>query len=276
MKAFLQGRWLGHPLHAILVHYPVGLWVLSLLLDAVTLLFGANNALVRASLYAMLGGLALAVLAAGVGLADWADIRPDHEARRPATLHMIINLGAIALYALNLGLRWPALDDARSPLFPFLMSLAGIASISVSGYLGGRIVYDDGVGVGRHRRKSEMPPETVQAKGGAGEWVEVAGAGKLKEGGTLRAEVDGHVMAIAKHDGQVYALQEFCTHRFGPLSEGALMDGHIECPWHRSCFDIRTGKVTQGPAKVDLKVYEAEVRDGKVRVRVIQDLRNDE
>ena len=40
----------------------------------------------------------------------------------------------------------------------------------------------------------------------------------------------------------------------------------VECPWHKSRFDVRTGKVTNGPAKVDLKTFKIEMRDGKVFV----------
>jgi 3-phenylpropionate/trans-cinnamate dioxygenase ferredoxin subunit/anthranilate 1,2-dioxygenase ferredoxin subunit len=216
----------------------------------------------------MVGGTALAALAAVPGLADWSDIHPDHEAKKPANMHMTINLVTTGLYVLNLVLRGGSLDAGQVPLMPLLLSVAGVGAISVSGYIGGLIVYDDGVGVGRHRRKTEMPGETRSAKADSSEWAAVADAGDLGEGETLRAEVSGHVMALARADGKVYAFQEFCTHRFGPLSEGALYGEQIECPWHRSCFDIRTGKVTQGPAKIDLKVFEAEERDGKIVVRV--------
>src|SRR5688500_8097093 len=197
MKAFLQGRWLGHPLHAIFVHYPVGLWVFSLALDVITRFSSPNNALVIGSFYAMLGGTGIALLAAVTGLADWSDIRRDHEARQPATLHMIINLTAIGLYVVNLVLRYASLDGGRVPLLQIALSVLGVGAISVSGYLGGLVVYDDGAGVGRHRRKTELPDETVKA-GGAGEWVEVGDANSLAEGETLRAEVGGHVMAVVK------------------------------------------------------------------------------
>jgi Rieske Fe-S protein len=42
----------------------------------------------------------------------------------------------------------------------------------------------------------------------------------------------------------------------------------IECPWHRSRFDLRTGQVTQGPAKEPLEIFETRVVDGVVQVRV--------
>jgi nitrite reductase/ring-hydroxylating ferredoxin subunit/uncharacterized membrane protein len=266
MKTLLQGRWLGHPLHPMLVHFPIGLWTMSLVLDVVTR-FSPQNSLVVASFYAMLGGLAMALVASIPGLADWSDIRADREARKPATTHMLLNIGAAALYAVNLFVRSGSLDGGRVPLLHLGLSALGLGLVAVSGYLGGRIVYDEGVGVGRHRYIGAMPGETLRVGGDAGgEWVEVGDASKLEEG-IVRAEVAGNEVAIVRWEGEVYAFQDYCTHRFGPLSEGRLAEGQIECPWHRSCFDVRTGKVTQGPAKIDLKTYKAEVRGGKIHVR---------
>jgi nitrite reductase/ring-hydroxylating ferredoxin subunit len=138
----------------------------------------------------------------------------------------------------------------------------------VSGYLGGTMVYDDGVGVGRHRRDTDPPRRTLNVSMFERQdgWVAVCNADDLKDGETLRIDWNGTIIAVARVGGEVYAFQEFCTHRFGPLSEGKLQDHEVECPWHRSCFDIRTGKVTQGPAKVDLKTYSAKVKDGKIFV----------
>ncbi len=87
----------------------------------------------------------------------------------------------------------------------------------------------------------------------------------------MRVEIDRLVMTIARIDNRLYAFQEFCTHRFGPLSEGSLHGFNVQCPWHNSCFDVRTGKVTNGPAKVDLKTFKIEKRDGKVGVLVTKD-----
>ena len=88
-------------------------------------------------------------------------------------------------------------------------------------------------------------------------------------GETARAEVDGQIVTLVRLAGGFYAFQEFCPHQYGPLSEGSLHDGQIQCSWHGSCFDIRTGKVTQGPARDDLRVYEVSVRNNEVYVRVM-------
>ena len=141
--------------------------------------------------------------------------------------------------------------------------------ILVSGYLGGTMVYDDGIGVGRHRRLTRTPRQTIDVSIFVRQdgWAAVCDEGQLKDGETLRVSRNGDIVAIARQGDKVYAFQEFCTHRYGPLSEGELQDHQVICPWHRSCFDIRTGKVVEGPAKVDLKTYEAAIRGGKILIR---------
>jgi nitrite reductase/ring-hydroxylating ferredoxin subunit len=74
-------------------------------------------------------------------------------------------------------------------------------------------------------------------------------------------------MAIASVNGQPCAFQEYCTHRYGPLSEGALHDGQVTCPWHGSRFDARSGEVKQGPVKEAIRTFEAQIREGKIQVR---------
>ena len=98
-------------------------------------------------------------------------------------------------------------------------------------------------------------------------WAAVCDENELNDGETLRVKCNGNIIALAKQGGKVYAFQEFCTHRYGPLSEGKLEDHQVICPWHRSCFDIRSGKVVEGPAKVDLKMYSTMVRAGKIFIK---------
>jgi nitrite reductase/ring-hydroxylating ferredoxin subunit/uncharacterized membrane protein len=269
LKDLLQGRPFRHPLHPALVHFPIGLFLLSLLLDLSSRFFAPSNDLVRASFYAMAFGLAFGTLAAIHGLVDRADIRLDHPARRTANIHMLLNLTALGLFGLNLWLRAGQSGLDRAPLFPMLFSLIGVGIILVSGYLGGTMVYDNGVGVGRHRRNHDAPRRTLdvsifERQDG---WVPVCDERDVKDGEALRIDWNGTIIAVARLAGEVYAFQEFCTHRYGPLSEGKIQDGAVECPWHRSCFDMRTGKVLEGPAKVDLKAYAATVRAGKIFIR---------
>src|SRR3989440_6956532 len=258
----------------MLVHFPIGFLVLSFLLDLVSLTFPEVPNLVRGSFYAMLLGIVTALLAAVPGFVDYSDIRRDHPGKTTATRHMTLNLMVVAIYGINLWIRSSTLSDPKISLLPLLLSIIGIGLLSVSGYLGGRLVYDEGIAVGRHKRRTPTPQDTLHfpiehaTRDGEAAFVPVPEAEHLRNGETLRVEIDKQVMTIARIDNQLYAFQEFCTHRFGPLSEGSFHGFDVQCPWHNSCFDVRTGKVTNGPAKVDLKTFKIELRDGKVCVGV--------
>src|SRR6266704_4945084 len=149
LKDFLEGKPLRHPLHPMLVHFPIGLFLLSFLLDLASLVFPSVPNIVRDSFYAMLLGVITALMAAVPGFVDYTDIRRDHPAKRTATAHMTLNLIVVALYAINLAVRFSADVDLRVHPLAFSFSLVGVAVLSISGYLGGQLVYDDGIGVGR-------------------------------------------------------------------------------------------------------------------------------
>jgi nitrite reductase/ring-hydroxylating ferredoxin subunit len=71
-------------------------------------------------------------------------------------------------------------------------------------------------------------------------------------------------VAIYNIDGQFYATQADCTHRGGPLCEGALWGDIVTCPWHGSEFNVRTGAVVTPPAEEPLKTYSVSVVDGRI------------
>lgn len=265
LKDVLEGKPLRLPLHPALVHLPVALFPLSVLLDVGSRIFSdAGLYLERSAFVALIGGLVTAAIAAIFGIVDYTEIRSDHPAKKTATLHMVLNLVAIGLFAFSAGLRYDALGATATGLFPLLASLLGLAVLSYSGYLGGHLVYSDGIGVGRHRRDTRTPGSTIAASTSGAAAIPVIYASRLRNGETLRVDVDGTIITIARVEDQFCAFQEFCTHRFGPLSEGKLESSEVVCPWHRSRFDVRTGKVTHGPASVDLRTFRVEVRDGKL------------
>ncbi len=277
IKDLLEGKPFRHPLHPFLVHFPVGLFVLSLLLDLASLAAPGVPGLVRGAFYTIIVGLVTALIAAIPGFVDYSEIRRDRPGKTVATAHMLLNLLMVALYAVNLGLRVSLVDEPKTPMAPLILSVIGVIILSISGYLGGHMIYSDGIAVGRHRRKVPIPEETLHfsasgvshnpADASAGlAFVPTIPVDRLRNKETLRVQIDDEVMVLAKLEGSFYAFQEFCTHRFGPLSEGSFHDDEVQCPWHGSCFDVRTGRVTHGPAKVDLKTYPVQIRDSRVCV----------
>jgi uncharacterized membrane protein/nitrite reductase/ring-hydroxylating ferredoxin subunit len=267
---WLKGRPLRQPLHALLVHFPVGLLGFSALLDLFSYFAGQGEVFVRGAFYSISLGLITALLAAVSGIADYTGIRQDHPAKRIGTWHMLLNITAVVLFSISLLWRLDVPEAQHTPVPAFIFSVVAVLCLSLSGYLGGLMVYGDGVGVGRHLRATKTPRRTREALAtdAMEEWVTVAAEEELGERETIRFEARGKVMTVARLDGKVYAFQEFCTHRYGPLSEGCFKNGSIVCPWHRSAFAVNTGEVTEGPAKVDLRTFEVKTGKGGIKVRV--------
>lgn len=130
----------GHPIHPMLVAVPIGLWIFSLVCDLAPLFGAASPNWQTVALYTLAGGIVGALLAAVPGFIDMLSLAPP--IRRTALVHMGINLTVVGLYAINLWLRL-----GGSTLV--WLSVLGLGLLVVSGWLGGKMVFEHGVGVGR-------------------------------------------------------------------------------------------------------------------------------
>jgi nitrite reductase (NADH) small subunit len=90
-----------------------------------------------------------------------------------------------------------------------------------------------------------------------GEFVKVAKAGDIDPGEARRVEANGKRIALFNIDGAFYAIDDTCTHRGGPLSEGMVVGTEVTCPWHGAVFDVTTGSVLGAPAPRDVARYAA-------------------
>ena len=131
----------GHPLHTILVAVPIGLWVFALVADLAASSAGSVEWMTVA-FYCIVGGVVGALLAAVPGLIDLVAL-PAGVARTIGIRHMVLNLAAVGVFAVNGWVRWSALDHAG----PWWLTAAGIVLIGFSGWLGGEMVYRYRVGV---------------------------------------------------------------------------------------------------------------------------------
>jgi nitrite reductase/ring-hydroxylating ferredoxin subunit len=90
----------------------------------------------------------------------------------------------------------------------------------------------------------------------------------LPEGSSKRVEVERKHVLIARDNDQVYAIGAVCSHAGGPLDQGKIRDGCVQCPWHDSVFALRDGRIVHGPATQPQASFETRVRDGRIEIRL--------
>jgi len=100
------------------------------------------------------------------------------------------------------------------------------------------------------------------------EYLEIAPVGDLPEGERLFVEIEGKPIVIFNIAGQFFSIADVCSHDDGPVGEGKLEGYNITCPRHGAQFDIRTGKVVQMPAVVDIPAYPIRVIDGMIQLGI--------
>ena len=98
------------------------------------------------------------------------------------------------------------------------------------------------------------------------DFVEIAPASELPNGQRLFVDVGDRPIVIFNIAEQYFAIGDVCTHDDGPLGDGDLEGHNIVCPRHGAEFDIRSGKVVQMPAVVDIPAYPVRVLDGMLQV----------
>jgi 3-phenylpropionate/trans-cinnamate dioxygenase ferredoxin subunit len=89
---------------------------------------------------------------------------------------------------------------------------------------------------------------------------------ELPRGEARRVEVDPPIAVFHTEDGEVFAVDDTCTHQDASLTDGWLEGCEIECPLHASRFDLRTGAVDAPPAKRPIRTHEVTIADGVIHV----------
>jgi len=101
----------------------------------------------------------------------------------------------------------------------------------------------------------------------SGEFIPVAKTGDIPPGDMKCVAVERARVLLAHVDGRFYAISDICGHRNAPLSRGRLAGHIVECPLHFAQFDVRSGKLIDGPVSADVAVYEVRVEGDTVYLR---------
>jgi nitrite reductase/ring-hydroxylating ferredoxin subunit/uncharacterized membrane protein len=248
VRNFLNGTWLGEPLHVVLTDVPVGAWTVAMAFDALDLAYDRRE-FARACEASIGIGLAGAAGAAVAGMADWSDVDPP--ARRLGFLHGILNLSSAALFGISLYLR-----KTKSREWGRVASALGYAAMGYAAHLGGKMVYQHRVGVDRTAGQ-EFPKR----------FVAVLPETKLADGKLTRAMYHETPILLVRRGDRLFAMAETCSHFSGPLSEGKLEGDTVVCPYHFSRFALEDGRVIDGPAVHPQPCLEVRERNGQIEVR---------
>lgn len=237
IRDLLNGRWLGHPLHAVLTDAPIGILFLVIVLDVLGQRTAADVALVV--------GILTMLAAAVTGAADYAST--DGTARERATVHSTLMVVALLVYAASLAIRAAGDDDRALATWT---SIAGFLVLSAGAYVGGDLVYVLGNMVSRHA-----------FRGAGTKWIalepaELDESGDIPQGRPVKAKLGINALAVVRQGETVLALHDQCAHAGGPLSGGTLEDGCLVCPWHGSTFRLADGRAVRGPTVYDQPAYE--------------------
>jgi len=236
VKDFLNGTWLAHPLHAAATDLPIGILGVSLLLDVLGLTQAGDVTLVV--------GIDAMIAAALPGFADYTDT--DGTPRTRATVHATLMVLALVAYVVSAVLRTTGPDRAA----PIVLSLVAFVILNAGAFVGGDVVYAYGNMVSRHA-----------FRGAGGKWVRLepdggADPATMPELAPVKAKLGINTLVLVRVGTAIHALHEQCAHAGGPLSQGTIVDGCIECPWHGSRFQLTDGQLRRGPTVYDQPLYE--------------------
>ena len=151
----------GHPIHPMIIPFPIALFVFSFIADLIYLWRGNPVWKDYIAFYTMLGGIIGGAAAAIPGLIDWATLT-DKATIKVANWHARVNITTLVIFIASFYLR-TASGTAwipNMPMLPFILSIFGVIGLTIAGWLGGQLVFAHGVGVHAKATQPSRQPET--------------------------------------------------------------------------------------------------------------------
>ena len=254
----------GHPIHPMLIPFPFAYLFGAACIDVWARAANRRD-WTRTAKHMRMLGIGSALVAAVPGIVDYfTAVPPKSSAKTRATNHAVANLSALGLFAAVSA----ASNGSRPPAWTIAAEGAGAALLAIAGWMGGTLVYRNQIAVD-HRyadagkwEPTSLPPAPDEAA------LDVGPDDQLQVDQMKLLLVGDRRLVLARTEQGYVAFDDRCTHRGGPLSDGTLACGHVQCPWHGSQFDVHDGSVKHGPAENPIGTYEVETKAGRVLLKV--------
>ena len=240
----------SHPLHPILVSFPIAFLVGTLIADLIAT-FSGNDSFRQLGYYLEIAGIVTGLLAAIPGVVDYYfTVPPKSSAKKRGLKHALLNVSHLILFFIALMIRRNEDADFSTVIG---LEVAGVILIGIAGWLGGTLVYRNQIGVDPRYADAGKWKEAYFDD--TKEPIKVATAEELKTNQMKLLHVGNKRIVLAKTEESYVAFDDRCTHKGGSLAGGAMICGTVQCPWHGSHFDVNTGAVKAGPAKEAIRTY---------------------
>ena len=254
----------AHPLHPALIPFPFAFLSGAALFDAAAWVWGSDPLSVSAA-HLTLAGIAGGLLAAVPGVIDYLHtVPPASSGKARATRHGALNVVALALFGLAFATRG---TDWTATGLTLALEAVGVMVLGYAGWLGGTLVTRNLISVDHRYAGAGRWQEGIFI-GRPGEDIVVATQTDLQDGHMKLLHVNGRRIALARTGDRYHAVDDGCTHRGGSLAGGVLVGHTVQCLWHGSQFDVRTGEVACGPAKKGVRTFDVRVEKGDVLLRI--------
>ena len=99
-------------------------------------------------------------------------------------------------------------------------------------------------------------------------WARVAAVTDVPVGGLRTVTTEQGAVVLANVDGDIYALEDRCSHQDYPLSAGELEGDELECSFHGARFEVCSGRALQLPAITPVRSFQVDVRDGDIYIQL--------
>ncbi len=254
----------SHPIHPILVCFPIAFFIGSFVFDVLHLL-NNNPSFQATGYYLNIAGVVGGLLAAIPGIIDFIyTVPPESSGKKRAAKHGLLNTTNVLLFVAVIILKKNEVVSFGTLVG---MEAIGLIILSIAGWLGGTLVYRNQIGVDpRYANAGKWKEEYLDEQ----DELQVARQGELKLNQMKLVHAGKKRIVIALSENGYVAFDDRCTHRGGSLAGGAMICGTVQCPWHGSQFNVHDGNVIAGPAKERIETYLVEEREGVVYLKFNQ------